>query len=141
MKRKILFAVVLFIGLLGFISCNDTNDLNSVSAIKNIEGNWNCVLDEGDGTTEYYKVTITADPNNANGIIISNFFNNGASAHATVNQLHIDLPKQQLGDYTVEGSGNISSDYQRIEWDYTVDGSAVHATFTPGGVAKKAPIL
>ncbi len=138
MKRLLLSLTIISLLMLGLSSCNqDLADLNSVSIISNIKGNWHCTLDEGN-ITQDYQVEIVEDTSTTNGILIHNFFNNGATAYATVNEnLEITLPSQKLGQNTVQATGVISDDFQRIDWNLTVDGDVMTATFTPGTVAKK----
>ena len=133
--KKLIFAIGI-LGLFVLSSCNpDLNDLDAVSTIDNIKGKWHAVRYDGDVNTEY-EVEITADPDNANGILITNFFNNGETANANVVGKTISVPAQDLGGYQVEGTGTISDDYQKISWQLTVDGENVSMDFTPGTVTK-----
>ena len=133
--KKLIFAIGI-LGLFVLSSCNpDLNDLDAVSTIDNIKGKWRAKRYDGDVIT-IYEVEITADPDNANGILITNFFNNGETANANVVGKTISVPSQDLGGYQVEGTGTISDDYQKISWQLTVDGENVSMDFTPGTVTK-----
>ncbi len=137
MKRFALITISFLLGSLFFFSCQqDLGDLNRATTIENIVGKWHVVRYEGDIQQEY-QVEITENTEVDNGIILYNFYNNGADAYATVNDMEITLPSQQLGTYTIQATGIISQDYQRIDWNITVDGEAVTAVFTPGTVAKR----
>ncbi len=129
----ILFAII-------FSGCpGDLNDLNDVSSIENIIGTWTVNRDEG-GIQSTYQVEINKSSNSDSTIVISNFFNNGNSAYAYVKELEITMPLQNVGDNKIQGTATISSDYQRIVWNLTVDGDNVTLTMTPGTVAKKFPV-
>ena len=137
MKKVALLSIVLLLGSIFIYSCQqDLGNLNSASAIENIKGTWHVVRNEGDLSSDY-QVEITENSQVDNGIIIHNFNNDGEDAHATVKDNEITLPSQKLGTNTVQATGIISDDYQRIDWNITIDGDHVTATFTPGTVAKK----
>ena len=137
MKKTVTLAISLIIAVFFQFSCQtDLGDLDRVTVIENVIGKWHVVRDDGDITSEY-QVEIIEDNEVENGIIITNFINNGANAHATINDLEITVPTQQLGTNTVNASGVISNDFQSIEWNITIDNDNVTATFTPGTITKK----
>jgi hypothetical protein len=138
MKKIAFLSTVLLISSMLFFYCqHDLGDLNRASAIENIIGTWHAVRDEGDGLQNDYQVEITENSQVDNGIIIHNFNNDGQDAYATVKDLEITVPEQKLGTSTVSATGIISQDFQRIDWNITIDGDHVTATFTPGTIAKK----
>ncbi len=121
------------ISLLGLIlllaSCEVANDLlGGNETVAAIEGDWSC--DETSSifksTNSVYTVTISADPDNVNGIIIDNFYDVNISVKATLTGKSVIIPNQNAQDgYTVYGSGTISSNDQEINLTYVVnDGSA-----------------
>ncbi len=137
MKKIALLTIGFLLSTVFFVSCKqDLGDLNRATTIENIVGKWHVVRYEGDVNSEY-QVEITENTGVDNGIIIHNFYNNGADAQATVKDMEITLPSQKLGTYTIKASGIISQDFQHIDWTITVDGEQVTATFTPGTVAKR----
>jgi len=74
-----------------------------------------------------YEVTISEDPNSANGVFISNFAGTGTSsipASAVINGSSIVLDANQIiGDgLKINGSGNLSG--TKINWNYTLDDGA-----------------
>ena len=136
MKKFAFISIGFLLSSLFFFSCQqDLGDLNRASAVENILGKWHVIRDEGDIQQEY-QVEITENTEVENGIVLHNFYNNGADANATVKDMEITLPSQQLGNFTIQATGIISQDFQRIDWNITVDGEHVTATFTPGTVAK-----
>jgi hypothetical protein len=76
-----------------------------------------------------YEVNITADPNSANGVFISNFAMTGSSgipASAEIDGSSIILdPNQVIGTgLTINGNGNLSGN--KITWNYTIlDGASL----------------
>jgi len=137
MKKTVTLAISLIIAVFFQFSCQtDLGDLDRVTVIENVIGKWHVVRDDG-GITSEYQVEIIEDNEVENGIILTNFINNGADAHATINDLEITVPSQQLGTNTVNASGVISNDFQSIEWNITIDNENVTANFTPGTITKK----
>ena len=137
MKKTVTLAISLIIAVFFQFSCQtDLGDLDRVTVIENVIGKWHVVRDDG-GITSEYQVEIIEDNEVENGIILTNFINNGADAHATINDLEITVPSQQLGTNTVNASGVISNDFQSIEWNITIDNDNVTAIFTPGTITKK----
>jgi hypothetical protein len=142
MKAKIRINPVLPIGifLLAFTaSCEEL--LNTeVDVRAKIEGQWSC-----DETSEIYKSTaeifavyISPDQDDSTKVLIDNFYELGydVSVVATVSNRNLFISSQKVGDgYTIIGSGTISSNYNEINWNYSVeDGSGqvdnVTATYT-----------
>ena len=119
--------VVLFLAF----SCELAEELAGTDAGR-LEGDWNCEeeseLFKATKGIYYYEVSILQDEDVSNRIIIFNFYQLGpyVAAEATVSGLNIPLHPDVEGDFTVNGSGTISSNYKRIDWNYTVDdGSGV----------------
>jgi hypothetical protein len=145
MKAKIWINPVLVIGifLLAFAtSCEDllNNSGSGLDVRAKIEGQWSC-----DETSEIYKSTaeifsvyISSDEDDSTKVLIDNFYELGydVSVVATVSNRNLYLDSQTVGNgYTIIGSGTISSNYNEIQWNYSVeDGSGqvdnVTATYT-----------
>jgi len=120
-------AVLLFLAH----SCELAEDLAGTDAGR-LEGDWLCEeeseLFKATKGIFHYEVSILQDEDVSNRIIIFNFYQLGpyVAAEATVSGLNITLNPDVEGDFTVNGSGTISSNYKRIDWNYTVDdGSGV----------------
>ena len=73
-----------------------------------------------------YEVTISADPNSANGVFISGFANtlpSGPPAGATIDGSKITLDANQVLDgLKINGGGVLSA--KIINWKYTIDDGA-----------------
>ena len=130
-----LLKTFLFLSVIVFIpgSCEVADDLTGNKAVDEILGEWS--VDEQSeifgkstlkSTLDNYNVTISADPDRTNGVIIDNFYNVGISVHATVSGNSITIPNQNAQDgYSVYGSGTVSGNSNEINMDYVVnDGSA-----------------
>jgi hypothetical protein len=111
-------------------SCEVADELLGGNAtVAKLEGVWTC--DETSeifkSTTSVYSVTLSADPDNVNGIIIDNFYGIDVAVFADVAGMTLIIDDQTAeGGYEISGSGTISSNYEEINWSYTVDdGSGV----------------
>lgn len=123
-----------FPGLLSLIiiagSCEVAEDLVGGNAtVAKLEGEWTCDEDSEiyKSTTSVYSVAISPDPDNENGVIIDNFYGISAAVYAGVSGMSLIISNQTVsGGYEISGSGIISSGYDVINWNYTVDdGSGV----------------
>ena len=83
---------------------------------------------------EIYWVAITEHPTDSTMVLISNFYNidENAMAEAVLSGRTLTLPGQALpGGFTVSGSGAIQSDWNTINWSYSVDdGSGIQESFS-----------
>lgn len=128
-------ALVLAVLILLFISCEDL--LNALGDSRSrLLDYW--IVDESlpayKSGEEIYHVEISEHPTDSTRILISNFFNVGANAmaEAVLSGKTLSLSSQTIsGGFTVTGSGTIHSDWNSINWSYTVDdGSGVPETYT-----------
>jgi|GEM_PF-1005916 len=108
-----------------FQSCELADELTGTAAtIAKLEGEWTC--DEQSefykSTAEVYAVTISADADNSSGVIIDNFYGLNVSVDANISGMSLIIPNQTVeGGFTVSGSGTISSNFEKIDLNYTVD--------------------
>jgi len=91
-----------------------------------LEGKWQC--DEFSSgfkaTDDFYNVDIEIYPTDSNKIVINNFYQLGNNVSITVNviEMSLEIPSQTTGEgSTIYGSGVISSNYNKINWNYSVD--------------------
>ncbi len=70
-----------------------------------------------------YEAYITRSEVFADEVYIYNFFDIAQDYYipASVDGLNITIDEITLRDYTIRGSGTISSDHQKIEWSYWVE--------------------
>lgn len=130
-KLKTLQVLFIFSALaITAVSCEVADDLLDNEAVAQLEGEWS--VDESSevfdkkSTLSVYTVTISADPDRMNGVIIDNFYNVGISVRATRSGNSLTISNQNAEDgYSVYGSGTISGNNNEINMSYTVnDGSA-----------------
>jgi len=125
-----LFLLLLFIGILGFSSCEKQEE--EISNRDKVVGAWDVVENEASATPasvelrkidEAYIVHLTRSEIFADEVYIYNFFNIGADFHvpAYIENKTITISKVTLEDHTIHGSGTISNDNQTIEWTYWVE--------------------
>ena len=142
-KMKTVYAKLTI--LLVFIimySCELIDDNPATGDVRDrIEGQWKC-----DETSQIYKSTesiywVYIDPDlyDTTKVIISNFYNLGFDiyVYVRINSLNLSISQQTTKDgfKILSGSGNISSNYKEINWNYRVDDGSgeidnVTATYT-----------
>ncbi len=138
MKAKLFIIPILSILLAG--SCELINEEFAGTTAERLEGQWQC-----DETSSLYKsaldqyiVYIEIHPIDSNQILIENFYELGRNIDvvATINGMTITLPRQNTSDgFEINGSGTISTKYDKITWRYYVDdgsgiGDQVDAIYT-----------
>jgi hypothetical protein len=130
-----LYLLAILVPLLFIWSCETIDTLTGGAAtVAKLEGDWTC--DEQSeifkATSEVYTVTLSADADNNSGVIIDNFYGLNASAKANVSGMSLIIPNQNVeGGFSVSGSGTISSNFEKIDLNYTVDdgsGTVDHVT-------------
>ncbi len=128
--RSMKFFPGLIIAVILAGSCEVADDLLGLNAtVSKIVGEWTCDEDSEiyKSTTSVYSVAISPDPDNDFGVIIDNFYGISAAVYASVSGMSLIISNQTVsGGYEISGSGIISSGYDVINWNYTVDdGSGV----------------
>jgi hypothetical protein len=121
-------------------SCEELGNMGTENIRDNIEGQWQC-----DETSEYYKSTaqiyevyIYPHPDDSTLVFIENFYGltNDVSVIAKVSSRNLFINTQTVGEgFTITGSGTISSNFNNINWSYSVDDGSgkidnVTATYT-----------
>lgn len=139
-----LFKIQILIALLAIPLMSCDNEIvppaTEQEIILEISRTWNCDLMEDDSPYGSFSVVISNNTSSDAKINISNFHNSGETITATVGKdliIHFDY---DIGNQVFKGKGEISNDYSRISWDYTVDNSSddliiVTGTSTYGGAA------
>jgi hypothetical protein len=126
----------LFVLILIMNSCEVAEEiLGGNVTIEKLEGSWMCDEDNGKrkSVMEMYEVEISADPNNENGILIYNIYGlgEGIYAEAGVSGKTISINDDVTGGFHISATGNVTSDYENINWSFSVDdGSGVPENFT-----------
>jgi hypothetical protein len=141
MKTKLFFITAFVAALMIITSCEeDPLNLFSDDLRDGITGEWN--VDEDSqyygkkSTANFYTVTINKHSTDTNKILIRNFYSiQNANIEASLDGVSLNIPEQTKNGYVVKGYGTISSDFETIEWAYTVDDQAgtkdnVTATYT-----------
>ncbi len=127
MKFKAIFLLSILVAF--FSSCElEDNEIDNYSddSRDKIVGIWDVVETnqiEVKSTMENYQVEILNDTSTTSEIIIANFYNIGMNNEAIANMsgLNLSIYSQNIDGFVVNGSGNISSDYETISLDYIVD--------------------
>lgn len=103
--------------------------------ITEISRTWSCSLKEGDFPISGFLITISDDNSEEKKVFITNFHKIGTNkkVNAVVNNdLSIVIPEQTIEQQTFKGKGEISNDYSKITWDYTLENEngTIHVTGT-----------
>jgi len=137
-----LFKIQILIVLLALPLMSCENEIippaSEKEIITEISRTWSCNMTEDGNPYTGFDITITSDVNDDTKIIIANFHKSGESVIGYVSRdLIISIPEQQIGNQLFEGGGEISNDYSRIDWDYTIiietETVIVTGTSTSGG--------
>lgn len=92
--------------------------------IENISKTWSCDMIEDGSEYGGYEITITNNTSEEAKINISNFHKTNETIYAYVSKdLVITIPEQDVGNQTFKGEGDVSNDYTRISWNYTIETS------------------
>jgi len=134
MKAKLFIGLLTVFFIFTAATCGDNND-ELADKRDNLTGSWHVTLDDG-STQMDYQSDITKDDSVSDKIYMSNFIANNNEAYGTLSGLVISVPEQNVGNSIVSASGTISSDYETITWDVTIDGDPYTATSVPGGITK-----
>ncbi len=119
---QIITAFIFFLGSCELLE----DDFDPADTRTKIEGQWLCDEDAAafKSTMEAYPVYIWLDDFDSTKINIDNIVNLGfeVTASVTMNGQQLTIPDQMLkGDIRINGSGEISSNYKTIDWNYSVD--------------------
>lgn len=132
MKR---LTLILFVVVFSFLhSCRKDDDPQATN--NSINGTWRVSENSTTFGQQNYIVEIINDTASANKIIIDNFFNLGINHQiiANISGSTININNAVLDGYTINGTGNIASNYNSISWNYNVDdgngSEAVTSTYT-----------
>ena len=98
--------------------------------ILKISRTWNCDLMEDDSPYGSFSIVISNNTSSDAKINISNFHNSGETITATVRKDLIINFDYSVGTQVFKGNGEISNDYSKIDWTYTVENSDVTVNVT-----------
>lgn len=131
MKIKLGYRVFLFafVCMLFFYACEDelTGDIRTAEAIP---GEWRVNEESENLGTSSYQVYIGISAEDSSKVLISNFYQLGYDTEVIgfISGNRIELQNNQevslsgISSYIIKsGSGTVSSDYQNIDWQYTID--------------------
>ncbi len=91
-----------------------------------LEGSWTCKEQAGLA----YQVTISKAPLEEDKIWMDNLYKLNSKVDVTLAGSALSIPSQIISDYTLQGSGSVSSDKRKITLSFRADGTPVEATMT-----------
>ncbi len=140
-SRRVAFILWSFMVFMAVLRCEQARQ--SPASAEALEGRWR--VDENSeffkSTKGIYYVDISLSPEDSSTVYIENFYNvgydNAIAAHVSARRIELE-PGQEASIsgsvYTIQkGAGDITSDYQYIDWSYEVDdgsGMIDHVTAT-----------
>jgi hypothetical protein len=112
--------------VIALLAACETDLTESEKIAAKIEGQWRCEEYSSGykSADDFYDVTIEIYPTDSNKIVIENFYQLGYGVDiiAIVDGMSIEIPSQTTGEgSTIYGSGVVSSNYNKITWNYSVD--------------------
>ena len=116
--RYFLFSALLAVSV---VSCTK-DDIATDDSRDNLVGVWHC-NETFNSTPQSYQVTIAKSASDTTKILISNFnlLGNDIDVYAKVNGLNLSIPSQTVDGYQISGSGKVTSNYETINWTYSVN--------------------
>lgn len=105
-------------------SCEDllTDPGTDGDVISSLEDTWHVEEVSQAFGNHPYVVEIMRHASDSARIYVDNFYNVDATVEAVVSGHNLSIPQQQIeGGYTVTGSGTVSPDLKKINWQYGVD--------------------
>ena len=130
MQKTIKYIFVLCTLASIFFSCNpdDTNDTppQTEDSRDKFVGSWLCNENSHQMGTSSFTVPISLDPNNSSQIYLANFYQLGSSqkVYGVVANNSVTIPNQTVSSKSVRGSGTITNNNTRINWNYYVNDGA-----------------
>jgi hypothetical protein len=127
MKKNLLAIIILgaFISIL--YSCN-SNDSNATSSDprENFIGTWTCNESSHLNGNSAFQVTISLNPNNSSQILLADFYHLGTSqkVYGVVANTNVTIPQQTVSGFSIKGSGTITNNNTKINWNYYANNGA-----------------
>lgn len=134
MKNRI--TKILLISILtvfAFSSCEEDALYETNDPRDQIAATWLCQEDGGEtfGQNDF-EIDIAKDGDDESKIKIYNIFQLGdsKSVNATLDERTITIAQQSVSEWQISGTGDISSNYESIEFTYTVDNGELSGTIS-----------
>jgi hypothetical protein len=118
---NVFFAVITFSLIVS--SCELLENTSDLTVAERLEGRWDVEESTIDfkSTKDAYYVYIDIYEVDQNTIAIDGFLDLDGAVYATISGSTLNLAEQEIDGWLVYGSGNISSNYKTITWQYFVD--------------------
>ncbi|MCK5537325.1 MAG: hypothetical protein KAI79_10890 [Bacteroidales bacterium] len=87
----------------------------------NITGTWRCQEESQLFEVQYYDVDISKDESDELQIVIYNFFDRKQDVLAVVSGFSLTIEAQEIDGWLIEGTGEMSTNYEIITWQFTAD--------------------
>ncbi len=122
MRNKIFILIAIFLSACAQDDFTDIRD--------NISGNWRCQENSNLFGEQYYDVNISKSDSIETEILIYNFFDRKQDVRVTVEGNSLTIPIQIVDNWEISGTGEISTDYKTISWNFSADDGSGKEDFT-----------
>jgi hypothetical protein len=130
MKKFIRSLIILASLVCFFYACNPDDPNNNPQPNDDPRdkfiGTWLCNETSHLNGNSTFSVPVSLNPNNTAQILIANFYQlgSGQKIYGIVANNNVTVPSQTLNNLNIRGSGNITNNNTRINWNYYVDDGA-----------------
>lgn len=123
---RYLFVLAFLTSILVSCDPDDNNPPDNTDARDKFVGSWTCVENSSQNGTSTFTVTISLNSGNSTQIYLANLYQLGTSQkfYAVIAGNSATIPSQTLNNFTINGSGTMSSTNTKIDWSYNVNDGA-----------------
>ena len=128
MKKTIRYILIIIPLISIFFSCNPDDNDNTPTADDRDKfvGSWVCAENSHMNGPSSFTVPISLNANNSSQVFLANFYQlgSGQKVYGVVAGTNVTVPTQTVSGVSVRGSGNITNNDTKINWNYYVDDGA-----------------
>lgn len=108
------------------VSCDpDDNPPDDTDPRDKFVGSWSCNENSSENGISTFTVTITLNTGNSTQIYLSNFYGlTSNKVYAVIAGYSATIPSQAVSNFTISGSGTMTSTNTKIDWSYNVNDGA-----------------
>jgi len=129
-NQYVIFTVVTITLLISACQKDTTDDPRD-----NLVGTWKCQETGTSSGTQTFQASISKSSSDSTQLFIDNFYGTQQKIKVTMSSFSLIISKQTVDNYSIQGTGVVSSDFKKITWSYTADDGGevdnVSSTYTP----------
>ena len=127
MKKTFRYAIIAATLFMVFYACNPNDPNNNPQPTADprdkFVGSWSCSEVSHQNGSSTFTVPISLNANNSSQLLLGNFYQMG-QVYGVVAGTNVTVPSQSVSSCNIWGSGNITNNNTRINWNYYVDTGA-----------------